>query len=90
MSLAKNGCRDLFDDLSNLTLGFSALPKGLRGCMLSEFADYVVSNLLIWIRGKSLCSLWSAQIFKWFPFSFCTHTSTFISGSRQRGSHVHQ
>jgi hypothetical protein len=59
-SLAKNGCCDLYDDLSNLTLAFSALPKGLRDRMLGEFADYVVSNLLVWIRGKSLRSLWSA------------------------------
>lgn len=54
ISIAKDDCCDLYDDLSNLTLGFSALPKGLRDRMLGEFADYVVNNLLVWIRGKSL------------------------------------
>ena len=57
MCLANDERCDLYDNLSNLTLGFSALPKGLRDRMLGEFADYVVSNLLVWIRGKSLCSL---------------------------------
>ena len=60
MSLANDRCSHLYDDLPNLTLGFSALPKGLQDRMLGEFADYVVSNLLVWVRGKSLCSLWSA------------------------------
>ncbi len=60
MCLADDDCRDLYDDMSNLTLSFSALPKGLRDRMLGEFADYVVSNLLISVRGESLCPLSSA------------------------------
>lgn len=56
MSLAKDGRCDLYDDLSNLTSAFSALPKGLRDRMFGEFADYVVSNFLVWIRGMSLFS----------------------------------
>ncbi|KAF8497195.1 hypothetical protein F5888DRAFT_335648 [Russula emetica] len=51
-SLADDNCYHLYDNLSNLTLGFPALPKGLRVRMFGEFADYVVSNLLVWIRGK--------------------------------------
>jgi hypothetical protein len=42
-------------EMSNLTLGFTALPKGLRDRMFGEFADYVVSQLLVWVRGKSPC-----------------------------------
>ena len=61
MSLANDDCRDLYDNLSKLASAFTALPKGLRDRMLGEFADYVVSNLLVWIRGKSLCPLWSEQ-----------------------------
>ncbi|KAF8479103.1 hypothetical protein DFH94DRAFT_40284 [Russula ochroleuca] len=58
--LAANGfCvqleRSRLHELSNLTSGFSALPKGLRDRMFGEFADYVVSNLLVWVRGMSLC-----------------------------------
>lgn len=56
-SLAKDDCRHLYDNLSNLTLGISKLPRGLQDRMLGEFADYVVGNLLVWVRGKSLCSL---------------------------------
>lgn len=56
-SLANDDCRHLYDNLSNLTSSISALPKGLQGRMFGEFADYVVDNLLVWIRGKSLCSL---------------------------------
>lgn len=60
MGLANDNCCHIYDNLSNLTLGISALPKGLHDRMLGEFADYVVSDLLVWVRGKSLCSLWSA------------------------------
>lgn len=63
MSLAEDDGCDLYDDLPNLTLGYSALPKWLRDHMFSEFAHHVVSNLFVWMRGKSLCSLWSALFF---------------------------
>lgn len=46
--------RSRLHEMSNLTLGFSALPKGLRDRMFGEFADYVVSNLLVRVRGTSL------------------------------------
>jgi hypothetical protein len=52
--------RSRLHELSNLTPGFSALPKGLQDRMFGEFADYIVSNLLVWVRGTSLCaSPWS-------------------------------
>jgi hypothetical protein len=89
ISLVNNKYYDLYDNLSYLTLGFSALPKGLRGRMLGEFADYVVSDILVWIRGKSLCFLWSAlfYILKTVSFLFA---STSIPVSRQPSSHVRQ
>ncbi len=61
IGLVNNKYYDLYDNLSNLTLGFSALPKGLRDRMFGEFADYVVSDLLVWIRGKSVFSLISTS-----------------------------
>jgi hypothetical protein len=87
MSLANNDGRHLYDNLSNLTLGISALPKELHDCMLSEFADYVVNNLLVLARGKSLCSLWSALFLKEGFFSPC-NTSNLVSGTPQANSHV--
>ena len=60
MRLAYDDCRHLYGILPNLTSGISALPKGLKDRMLDEFADYVMGNLVVWVRGKSLCSLWSA------------------------------
>ena len=53
----------IYDDLSNLISGFSALPKWLQVPMFAEFADYIVSDLLVRVRGKSLCSLWSEPFF---------------------------
>lgn len=60
MCLDVDGChveheQSRLHDMSDLTLGLSALPKGLRDRMLGEFADYVVSDLLVWVRGKSPC-----------------------------------
>jgi hypothetical protein len=49
--------RSRLHEMSNLTLGFYALPKELGSRMFGELADYVVSNLLVWARGKSLCVL---------------------------------
>lgn len=61
ISLAKDDGDHLsYDNLSKMTLGISELPKELHDRMLSGFADYVVNNLLVLVRGKSLCSLWSA------------------------------
>jgi hypothetical protein len=55
--------------MSNLALDFAALPKGLRDRMLGEFADYVVSDLLVGVRGKSLSSPCIKTVFKSKCFS---------------------
>jgi hypothetical protein len=73
---------NLHDDMSNLTLGFSALPNGLRDRMLSEFADYVVSNILVWVRGKSPCALSGQHVFYFLNSSILlgTHVKHFHFG----------
>jgi hypothetical protein len=92
INLAADDCsrRHLYDNLSTLTLGFSALPKWLQDRMLAEYADYVVSNLLVWVRGKSLCSLWSKLLkkervlfslltHKYFHFGYSSATQSYTS-----------
>ncbi|KAI9511343.1 hypothetical protein F5148DRAFT_358458 [Russula earlei] len=43
--------------MSDLTESFSALPRGLRDRMFSEFADYVVDNLLVRVRAIAFRAL---------------------------------
>lgn len=64
--------------MSDLAAGFSALPKRLRYRMLSELADYIVSDFLVWVRGKLLCAplLGPHSFFKIKTFGFfSSHTS---------------
>lgn len=71
-------------EMSNLAAGFRALPKGLRYRMLSELADYIVSDFLVWVRGESLCALLGPHSFfkrKTFVI-FSSRTSCYISGYR--------
>ena len=79
ISLAKDDGDHLsYDNLSKMTLGISELPKELHDRMLSGFADYVVNNLLVLVRGKSLCSLWSALFSNGrFPFLLATQAIAF-------------
>lgn len=65
-------------EMSDLAAGFSALPKRLRYRMLSELADYIVSDFLVWVRGKLLCAplLGPHSFFKIKTFGFfSSHTS---------------
>lgn len=77
MILLGDVCCDLHDNLSKLSMAFSALPNGLHRRMLGEFADYVVSNFLVWIRGKSRCSLASTFLLKEFVPFFLAYTQAF-------------
>ena len=40
------------DGMSDFARGYSALPVELRDSMFAGLADYVVGNLLVWVRRK--------------------------------------
>ena len=42
------------DGMSDFAQGYSALPVELRDSMFGGLADYVVGNLLVWVRCKSV------------------------------------
>jgi hypothetical protein len=45
------------DGMSDFARGYSALPVEIRDYMFGGLADYVVGNLLAWVRCKSFPSL---------------------------------
>jgi len=55
-------------DMSDLTQGSYALPNGLRHHMFGAFADYIVDNILVWIRGEFVSPSWSAHFYASFSF----------------------
>ncbi|KAN0127573.1 hypothetical protein V8E53_011754 [Lactarius tabidus] len=69
------------DGMSDFARGYSALPVELRDSMFGGLADYVVGNLLVWVRCKSV------HLFTRPPFlCLSTHTSDSIaSGHRPNG-----
>ena len=57
------------DGMSDFARGYSALPVELRDSMFGGLADYVVGNLLVWVRCKSvrlICSTFFFLFFFWF------------------------
>ena len=63
------------DGMSDFARGYSALPVELRDSMFAGLADYVVGNLLGWVRRKSVC-LFSLEI---SVFVFVSQTTLVIA-----------
>ena len=54
------------DGMSDFARGYSALPVELRDSMFGGLADYVVGNLLVWVRCKSVRLICSTFFFLFF------------------------
>ena len=73
------------DGMSDFARGYSALPTELRESMFADLADYVVGNLLVSVRCKSVRPFASAPF---LVFVFSNHASDSIARAHRPNSQV--
>ncbi len=78
------------DGMSDFARGYSALPVELRDSMFAGLADYVVGNLLVWVRRKSGLSASFLDLFfvLFVIVFFSNHTSDSIASAHRSNCQV--